>query len=103
MQPVLSTHIAVDDRGVAWLDGTKIKVREIVLDKTAYGWSAEEIHEQHPHVSLGQVYAALAYYYDHQAAIDAEIAAGLAEVDRLREEKLDSPGRRKLRAAGKIG
>jgi uncharacterized protein (DUF433 family) len=102
MQTVLSTHIAIDERGVAWIDGTKVKVREIALDKTAYGWSAEEIHEQYPQLSLSRIHAALAYYYDHQAAIDAEIAAGLAAADRLRQENLDSPGRRKLRAAGKI-
>lgn len=102
MQPVVLSHIAIDDRGVAWVDGTKVKVREIVLDKTAYGWSAEEIREQHPYLSLSQIHIALAYYYEHQADIDAEISAGLAETDQLRQENLDTPGRRKLRAAGKI-
>ena len=102
MTPVLNSHIELDDRGVAWVAGTRIKVREIVLDKTAYGWSPEETREQHPHLTLAQIHAALAYYYDHQAEVDAEIAVGLAEADRLRQENLDSPTRRKLRAAGKI-
>lgn len=102
MQPVVMSHIVIDERGVAWIAGTKIKVREIALDKTAYGWSADEIYEQHPYLSLTQIHAALAYYYEQRAAIDAEIAAGLAEADRLRQENLDSPLRRKLRAAGKI-
>lgn len=38
--------------GVAWLAGTKVKVVEVGLDKVARGWSPEEIHFQHPHLSL---------------------------------------------------
>jgi len=37
-----------------------------VLDKIAYGWSPEEIQYQHPQLTLGQVYSALAYYADRQ-------------------------------------
>ena len=40
-----------------------MKVTEVVLDKIAYGWSPEEIHFQHPHLSLAQIHAALTYYY----------------------------------------
>jgi hypothetical protein len=39
----LATQIELDDRGVAWIGGTKVKVTEVVLDKIAYGWSPEEI------------------------------------------------------------
>jgi hypothetical protein len=28
---------------------------------------------QHPHLSLAQVHAAFAYYYDHQEGLDAEL------------------------------
>jgi hypothetical protein len=31
------------------------------------------MHLQHPHLSLVQMYAALAYYYEHQAEFEAEI------------------------------
>lgn len=37
------------------------------------GRSAEEIVRDFSQLSLGQVYAALAYYYDHQAEIDAHL------------------------------
>ena len=36
-------------------------------------WSADEIHRQHPHLALAEVHAAMGYYYDNQAQIDAEI------------------------------
>ena len=68
---VVSTQIEIDEQGVAWLTGANVKVIEVALDKLAHGWSPEEIHFQHPHLSLAQIHAALGYYYDHKAEIDA--------------------------------
>ena len=59
MTVVFATQIKLDSQGVAWIGGTKMKVTEIVLDKVAYGWSPEEIHFQHPALSLAQIHAAL--------------------------------------------
>jgi hypothetical protein len=44
----ITAHIILDERGVAWIDDTNMKVIEVVLDKLAHGWSPEEIHFQHP-------------------------------------------------------
>ena len=66
-------HIRLDDQGKPWIDDTNIKVIEIVLDHLGYGWSAETIQENHPHLSLAQVCAALAWYYDHQSEMDSKI------------------------------
>jgi len=46
------SHIRPDDRGTVWIDDTNVKVIEVVLDRLAYGWSPEEIHFQHPDLSL---------------------------------------------------
>jgi uncharacterized protein (DUF433 family) len=73
MAAVVSTLIELDERGVAWISGTKTKVIEVVLDRVAYGWSPEEIHFQHNYLSLAQIHAALDYYYEHQAAFDTEM------------------------------
>ena len=73
MTSVAISHIAIDDEGRAWLSGTNTKVIEIVLEHLAYGWSADEICRQHPHLSLSKVYAALSYYYDNQLAFEAEM------------------------------
>ena len=97
-----ATHIWLDDRGVAWIDQTNIKVIEVAMDKLAHGWSPEEIHFQHPHLSLAQIHAALAYYYDHQAEIDARIEQSLKSYDQLRAQNLDSPLRKRLRELGKL-
>ena len=35
MQTVMTTHIYLDENGVAWITGANTKVIEVVLDKTA--------------------------------------------------------------------
>jgi uncharacterized protein (DUF433 family) len=93
-----TAHIWLDECGVAWIDDTNVKVIEVVLDRLAHGWSPEEIHFQHPSLSMAQVHAALSFYYDHQQALDAQIADRLREVDRLASAACESPFRKRLHA-----
>ncbi|HEX8422102.1 MAG TPA: DUF433 domain-containing protein, partial [Pyrinomonadaceae bacterium] len=60
MSSITTTHIELDENGVAWIDGTRVKVIEVAVDKIAHGSSPEEIHFQYPHLSLAQIHAALA-------------------------------------------
>jgi uncharacterized protein (DUF433 family) len=87
-------HIYRDDAGVAWIDRTHLKVLEVALDHVAYGWGAEEMHRQHPNLSMAQIHAALSYYYDRQATFDQQMSEGLAQADRLVASAADSPLRR---------
>ena len=73
---------------------------EVVLDRLAHHWDADEIKRQHPHLSLAQIYSALAYYYDHQAEIDREIEGQLQRVEKIRADLGASPIRQKLKAKG---
>ncbi|HEY3324744.1 MAG TPA: DUF433 domain-containing protein [Planctomycetota bacterium] len=93
--------IDVDEKGVARIAGTTTKVVEIVLDNLAHGWSPEEIRRQHyGDLSLAQIHAAFAYYYEHQAAMDAGIERSYREYEELRKANLNSPLRAKLHAQG---
>ena len=89
-------HIAFDKRGVAWIDGKNVKVAEVVLDHLAYGWSAEAIHEQHPHLSLAEIHSALAHYYDHTAEMDAEIDLQEKELKTLQASTAESSLQKRL-------
>src|SRR3954452_24461497 len=100
MSTAVTTHIRIDENGVAWIEDTRIKVIEVAIDKIAHGSSPEEMHRQYPHLSLAQIYAALAHYYDHQAAFDAEIAQQVREVQELREKAGESPVHKRLREMG---
>src|SRR5213593_2770184 len=101
-ETVVTPHIWLDAKGRAWIDQMNVKVIEVVLDHLAYGWSPEEMHYQHPHLSLAQIHAALAYYFDHQAEFDAQVEAGLRQAEKLAAESKDSPLRRRLRRLGKL-
>lgn len=87
----LLPHIRRDEKGVAWVDDTNIKVIELVLAKQAHGYSAEEMHLQYPHLSLAQIHAALGYYYDHQADLDEQAAARSRLADEIRA-RTEDPG-----------
>jgi len=97
MTVVTSTHIELDQQGVAWISGTKVKVIEVAFDKLAHGSSPEEIHFQYPHLSLAQIHAALSFYYDHQTELDVEIGRRWAEVNELAAQEADSPLHQRLR------
>jgi uncharacterized protein (DUF433 family) len=59
------------------IDGTRMTVNQIVtLHKQ--GLNAEQIVEQYPHRKLREIYAVLAWYYEHQAEFDEELAAEAA-------------------------
>ena len=73
MVAVINSLIEIDDQGVPWISGANTKVIEVVLDKIAYGWTPEDMHRQHPHLSMAQIHAALSYYYEHQDEVDADI------------------------------
>jgi len=101
--PVSTTaHIRLDDRGVAWIDDTNTKVIEVALDMIAHGWSPEEIHFQHPHLSLAQIHAALSYYYDHRPELNAHIKRIAQGVEDSRAQAGESPIRKRLREMGKL-
>ena len=93
-------HIYIDENGVPQIADANTKVIELVLDHIAYGWSPEELVHQHPHLTLGQVHSALAYYWDHQSELDLDIQQRLHNADEMRstggetclERRLLNPG-----------
>jgi uncharacterized protein (DUF433 family) len=97
MTAVVENHIEIDENRVAWIADTKVKVIEIAVDKIAHGSSPEELHFQYPHLSMSQIHAALAFYYDHREELEAEILERLREVNELAAKNADSPLQKKLR------
>jgi uncharacterized protein (DUF433 family) len=102
MSTVAYPHIEIDAGGVPLVAGSTTKVVEIVLDRLAHHWDAEEIQRQHPHLSLAQIYSALAYYHDHQAEVDQDIADRLNKVNQIAAAQPASGVREKLRAIGRL-
>ena len=83
-------HIVLDEKDVPIIAGTNMKVIELILENSAYGWSPEELHFQHSFLTLGQIHSALAYYWDHQKELDLDIEKRLASMEQKRE-KMPTP------------
>ena len=95
-------HVILNEENVPIIADTNTKVIELVLDKIAYGWSPEELRFQHPHLTLGQIYSALAYYSDHQEILDRVIEQQLKHVDQMEKNAQKTPLIAKLKAKNLI-
>jgi len=84
------------------IDGHRITVQDVVVWHERMGMSPDEVVSNHPSITLSDVYAALAYYFENRELIDADIRADnafAAEVEakyphsgfeeRLRQRKAD--------------
>jgi hypothetical protein len=78
----------------------RVRIAQIAMDYLAYGWSADEMCRQHPHLTKAEAHAAMTYYFDRQGEIDAEIAAELEDADSSLQVASDSPLRQRLNARG---
>ena len=80
-------HVVLDDQGTAHLTSCpRFRLALFISITQSNGWSPEEIQEHYPELSLGCIYGALGYYFDHKQLVDAEIQAD--EVEWLRIEQL---------------
>lgn len=95
-------HVQIDANGKAIIAGTNMKVTELVMAQMTHGWSPEELHFQHPYLTLGQIHSALAYYWDHKEELDAEIERSLQFSEQARRESGPSPLAEKLRRQGLV-
>lgn len=93
-------YVQLDERNIPIIEGTSMKIVELITSVKAYAWSPEELLQNYPHLSLGKIYSALAYYWDHKQEIDADIERREQYAQRLQQEAGESPFGAKLRAQG---
>ncbi|XZN91723.1 MAG: DUF433 domain-containing protein [Microcoleus sp.] len=66
--------------------GTRISIAQIAVWHQQ-GMSAEAILEEISYLNLAQIYAALSYYHANRKEIEADLAAELAEYERLEADR----------------
>jgi uncharacterized protein (DUF433 family) len=93
-------QIRLDEQGVPLIANTTMKVVELVMAQIAYGWSPEELYFQHPYLTMSQIHSALAYYWEHKEALDADIKRRTQYAEKLRQEAAPSPLATRLRDQG---
>jgi uncharacterized protein (DUF433 family) len=101
MGTVTASGIRFDEAGVPWIEGTTTKVIEVVLNKESTGSTPEELQSEMPHLSLAQIYAALAYYHAHKAELDADIQRRFEWTEQMRLQEKDPLTRAELLARRK--
>ncbi|QUY40679.1 DUF433 domain-containing protein [Acaryochloris marina] len=95
-------YIQLDENQVPVIEGSTMKVVELITSHLTYGWSPEELHFQYSHISLGKIYSALAYYWDHKAALESDMKQRLEKVKALQQEAPPSRIVQKLKERGVI-
>ncbi len=93
-------YIELDSNNVPYIAGTTMKLIELVSGYIAYGWSPEELHFQHPYLSMSQIHSALAYYWDRKTELDLDMQRRFEYVEKLRIEAGESALVKKLRTQG---
>jgi uncharacterized protein (DUF433 family) len=65
--------------------GSRIPVKHVVIWHERMGQSPAQIVSDYPHLTLADVYAALAYYHDHREEINADIQAERQSYEGMKE------------------
>ena len=103
METQVATHVDVrknqagQDR--AFVMGTRTRVQDIYALSEIHGLTPDQIVEQLPHLTLGQVHAALAYYFDHREQIQNELREDEQFIDLMRRQTGPGPLEQRLNAA----
>ena len=99
---VLDNHIEATPGvcgGKPRIAGHRITVQNVALWHEREGKTVDEIATEYD-LSLGDVHAALAYYYDHKGDVDRRIAEGETYAQAMREE---TPSVLKQKLADRLG
>jgi uncharacterized protein (DUF433 family) len=72
------------------IEGTRIRVQDIYVWHELLGKTATEIVADYSHLTLADVYAALAYYWDHREEIQRQMKDDEALLEAMRR---DNPSR----------
>lgn len=93
-------YIQLNEKRIAIIANMTMKVVELMKSVKAYGWGPEELHENYLHLSMSQIYSALAYYCDRKAEIDAEIERLDRWAAKARQQAGKSPIAQRIREQG---
>jgi hypothetical protein len=83
-------HLVRDERGRLLIEDTMLNRLSLLAEHLYWGLDANALTEGHPPLTLGQAHSLLAYYYDHQAQVDAETSQHEREAEALRADLEDA-------------
>src|SRR5260221_11041781 len=96
MDTILSINLITSNpkvrSGAPCSAGTGLRVTDVVIASMFHLQTPDEIAADYG-ISLAQVYAALAYYYEHKAELDEDVREQIATAKALKEQHLADGGR----------
>lgn len=93
-QPVIAQHVESKPAvcgGKPCVAGTRIRVWDIHVWHDLRGQTPAEIITHYPQLTLADVHAALAFYYDHRDEIEAQIRVDEALADEMAADQGPTP------------
>ena len=100
---VIYPHVEKNEGEAARLQRVpRVRVAQIVMDYLFHGWSVDEMCRHHPYLQPVEAHAAMTYYFDHVAEIDAEIQAEIQQSAEEKQRAFPSPLYLKLKSKGLI-
>ncbi len=94
---VLEVPLRIDETGTIRVGNTRV-ILDLVVDAFNQGESPAQIVERYDVLDLGQVYAVIACYLQHQTELDAYLQQRRHEAEKLRREIEAQPGYEEHRA-----
>ncbi len=89
MSPAVTQHIAMMPNAVhgekAVIAGTRIRVIDVYYWHMSQGKTPQQIVEEFPHLTLADVYAAMAYYWDNEQQLQEQMRRGEEVADEMRK------------------
>ncbi len=72
--------------GKPCIAGSRIRVQDVYIWHEIQGLTADEIVSRFPHITMADVYAALAYYWNHRTEIQQQMDEETAFVERMKQK-----------------
>lgn len=86
MRPTISEHVEITPGicgGKPRIAGHRIRVQDVVVWHESMGMSPDDIVAQYPQLTLADIHAALAYYFDHVEEVRGQMESGHRFADEL--------------------
>jgi len=80
-------YVALNSNGIPYIIPTTMKVEELIIESNSFRWTPRRLYEEHPYLSLAQIFCALSYYHDHKDEIDNRIKLQMQLVSKMRKSE----------------
>jgi uncharacterized protein (DUF433 family) len=90
LEETIKVPFAVTEQGTIRIKGSRVSL-DSIIHHFKLGATAEQIIQSFPSLSLGDIYASIAYYLTHRQEIEEYLQQQETEADTLQEQLVSNP------------